>query len=275
MEPVSSLAPRRFGRFNGRGVWTLVYRDLRRYWKYGIESIGGPTVTGLLFLAVFVLALGGPGEMGGEVGGLEGGGLSFVQFVAPGIAMFSLMHSGFFNGAAPIVYDKHEGMIQDVLAAPLTGFEVACGYGLSAALNALVTGIVVLAAMTLFVDLPLVRPLVALAFAVAGAALFGLVGVLIGLWADKWDHYSAAESFLVLPLGVLSGAFFPLDGLPALGRGLILVNPAFHAIDGVRYGLTGYSAWSPGWSLVILLSVDLALAVAAWRLFAIGYKIKP
>jgi len=275
MEPAASLAPRRFGRFNGRGVWTLIYRDLRRYWKYGIESIGGPIVTSLLFLAVFVLALGGPSEMGSESGGLAVGGLSFVQFVAPGIAMFSLMHSGFFNGAAPIVYDKHEGMIQDVLAAPLTGLEVALGYGLSAALNALVTGVVVLIAMTPFVELPLTGPLIALVFAAAGAGLFGLVGVLIGLWADKWDHYSAAESFLVLPLGVLSGAFFPLDGLPALGRGLILVNPAFHAIDGVRYGLTGYSAWSPWWSLAILLAVDLVLALAAWRLFTAGYKIKP
>ncbi len=275
MEPAASLAPRRFGRFNGRGVWTLVYRDLRRYWKYGIESVGGPTVTALLFLAVFALALGDAGETGGDAGGLAVGGLGFVQFVAPGIAMFSLMYSGFFNGAAPIVYDKHEGMIQDVLTAPLNGFEVACGYGLSAALNALVTGVVVLVAMTPFVELPLTAPLIALVFAVAGACLFGLVGVLIGLWADKWDHYSAAESFLVLPLGVLSGAFFPLDGLPALGRGLILANPAFHAIDGVRYGLTGYSAWSPWWSLAILLAVDLLLALAAWRLIAAGYKIKP
>jgi len=267
MEPNPSLAPRSFGWLNGRGVWTLIYRDLRRYWKYGVESIGGPIVSGLLFLAVFVLALGGQGEVGG--------GLTFVQFVAPGIVMFALMHSGFFNGAAPLVHDKHEGTIQDVLSAPLNAFEVAAGYGLSATLNALVTGIAVLAAMTPFVALPLGHPLVALLFAVAGAALFGLAGVLIGLWADKWDHYSAAESFLILPLGMLSGAFFPLDGLPALARTLILFNPAFHVIDGVRYGLTGYAAWAPGASLAILLIADLALAWLVWRLIAVGYKIKP
>ena len=267
MEPNPSLAPRSFGRLNGRGVWTLIYRDLRRYWKYGVESIGGPIVSSLLFLAVFVLALGGQGE--------AGGGLTFVQFVAPGIVMFALMHSGFFNGAAPLVHDKHEGMIQDVLSAPLNAFEVAAGYGLSATLNALVTGVAVLAAMTPFVALPFGQPLVALLFAVAGAALFGLTGVLIGLWADKWNHYSAAESFLILPLGVLSGAFFPLDSLPALARTLILFNPAFHVIDGVRYGLTGYAAWSPAASLAVLLIADLALAWLVWRLIAIGYKIKP
>ena len=235
MEPAP--APRSYGRWNGRGVWSLVRRDLKRYWRYGVESIGGPIVSSLLFLAVFVLALGGRGE--------AGGGLTFVQFVTPGIVRFALMHSGFFNGAAPLVYDKHEGMIQDVLSAPLTAFEVAAGYGLSATLNALVTGLAVLAATLPFVTLPLGQPLFALAFALAGATLFGLAGVLIGLWADKWDHYSAAESFLILPLGVLSGAFFPLDGLPAAARTLILFNPAFHAIDGVRYGLTGYTAWAP------------------------------
>ncbi len=267
MVPPPVLAPRSFGWLNGRGLWTLVYRDLRRYWKYGVESIGGPIVSSLLFLAVFVLALGGQGE--------ASGGLSFVQFVAPGIAMFALMHSGFFNGAVPLVYDKHEGMIQDVLAAPLNAAEVAAGYGLSATLNGLVTGLVVLTAMMPFVALPLGHPLVALLFALLGAVLFGLAGVLIGLWAAKWDHYSAAESFLILPLGVLSGAFFPLDGLPGPARTLILFNPAFHAIDGVRYGLTGYAAWAPGASLVILLVVDLVLAALAWRLFAIGYKIKP
>lgn len=267
MEPGPTLAPRTYGRLNGRGLWTLVYRDLKRFWRYGVESIGGPIVSSLLFMAVFVLALGGQGE--------AGGGLTFVEFVAPGVAMFALMHAGFYNGAAPLVYDKLEGMIQDVLSAPLNALEIAAGYGLSATVNALVTGLVVLGAMLPFVALPLGQPLVALLFAALGAALFGLAGVLIGLWADKWDHYSAAESFLILPLGVLSGAFFPLDGLPALARTLILFNPAFHAIDGVRYGLTGHAAWAPAASLAILLIVDLALAALAWRLFAVGYKIKP
>jgi len=260
-------APRTYGRWNGRGVWSLVFRNLKRFWRYGVESIGGPIVSSLLFLAVFVLALGGRGEVGG--------GLTFVQFVAPGIAMFALMHSAFGNGASPLVYDKLEGMIQDVLAAPLTAFEVAVGYGLAAALNGLVTGFAVLAAMLPFVALPAGHPVLALAFALAGAALFASAGLLVGLWADKWDHYSAAETFLMLPLGVLSGAFFPLDGLPAAARTLILFNPAFHAVDGVRYGLTGHAAWAPGASLAILIVVDLALAALAWRLFAVGYKIKP
>lgn len=267
--------PRTYGRFNGRGLWTLARRDMRRYWIYAWESLGGPVVSGLMLLAVFVLALGGAGR--------APGGLDFAQFVAPGIAAFSLIHGAFSNGATPIVYDKYEGMIGDILSAPLSPFEVTAGYTLSATANGVVTGGFVLAALAVFVDLPpgqtLARPLAQIlalaAFAPAAALLFALAGLLVGLWSDKWDHYSAAESFLILPLGILSGAFFPLDALPEAGRGLILLNPAFHAVDGLRFAVTGYSAWSPWTSLGILLLVDLFLAIIAWRLFTVGYKIKP
>lgn len=259
--------PRSYGRFNGRGLWALARRDLRRYWLYAWESLGGPVVSGLMFLAVFVLALGGAGR--------GPGGLDFAQFVAPGIAAFSLIHGAFSNGATPIVYDKYEGMIGDILSAPLSPFEVTAGYTLSATANGVVTGGFVLAALAVFVELPLAHPLALVAFAPAGALLFALTGVLVGLWSDKWDHYSAAESFLILPLGILSGAFFPLDALPEAGRALILLNPAFHAVDGLRFAVIGYSAWSPWTSLAILLLVDLLLATIALRLFAIGYKIKP
>lgn len=262
-----TLAPRAYGSINGRGLWTLVSRDLRRYWKDAWESLGGPVVSSLLFLAVFALALGGHGW--------AGGGLSFTQFVVPGIAMFTLTHSAFYNAAVAIVYDKYEGVLADILSAPLSGLEIAAGYLLSATANGLVTGMAVLGLMALFVDLPFTQPLAFLAFAVAGAVCFALIGVLVGLWAERWDHYSAAETFLILPLGFLSGAFFPLEDLPDIARRIILLNPAFHAVDGVRFGVTGMSAWQPGASLAILLVVDLALGLLAWRLFAVGYKIKP
>jgi ABC-2 type transport system permease protein len=262
-----TLEPRAFGRLNGRGLWTLVSRDLRRYWKSAWDFLGGPVVSAMLFLAVFVLALGGHGE--------TNSGLTFAQFVAPGIAMFAMAHSAFMNGAVPLVYDKYEGTLSDILSAPLSAFEITAGYLTSATLNGLVTGLFVLGLMALFIDLPLVSLLLFVSFAVPGALLFAAIGVLVGLWSERWDHYAAAETFLVLPLGVLSGAFFPLDGLPDAARVLIILNPAFHAIDGARYALTGTSAWAPWASLPILLVIDAALAALAWRLFSIGYRIKP
>jgi ABC-2 type transport system permease protein len=262
-----TLEPRAFGRLNGRGLWTLVNRDLRRYWKSAWESLGGPAISALLFLAVFVLALGGHGE--------TNSGLSFSQFVAPGIAMFALTHSAFMNGAVPLVYDKYQGTISDILSAPLSAFEITAGYLMSGTLNGLMTGLFVLGLMALFIDLPVFSLWLFVSFAVAGALLFAAMGVLVGLWSERWDHYAAAETFLVLPLGLLSGAFFPLDGLPDAARLLIMLNPAFHAVDGARYALTGTTAWAPWASLPILLVIDAALAALAWRLFSIGYRIKP
>ena len=262
----TSPRPRVFGSVNARGVWTLMNRDLRRFWKSSWHSLGGPAASGLLLLAVFVLALGGQGE--------AGGGITFAQFVVPGIASFALIHGAYAYGAVPIIHDKHEGTIADVLSAPLTAAETAAGYMISATLNGLATGICVLLVLSVFVAPPSVAPLTFLAFATAGSLLFALIGELVGLWADRWDNYSAAESFLILPLGVLSGAFFPLEGLPEIARQLILFNPVFHMVDGVRFALTGQAAWIPGASLAILLIVDLVLALTVWRLFSIGYKIK-
>ena len=258
---------RPYGRLNGRGLWSLIRRDLRRFWRYGAASLGGPVVSGLMFMAVFVLALGGAGQ--------GPGGLTFAQFVAPGIAAFSLVHASFSNGAVPIIHDKNEGIIGDLLAAPLAPFELTAGYAVAAMVNGIAVGAAVLAVLAVFVGLPFGKAAALLLFAPAGALVFALIGVLAGLWSDRWDNYSAADSFVILPLGVLSGAFFPLEGAPDAVRSLILLNPAFHAVDGLRYAATGYSAWSPWASLAILLAVDLVLAAVAWRLFAAGYKIKP
>ena len=257
-------AIRHFGAVNGRGLWTLYRRELVRFLRYSWESLGGPAVSSLLFLAVFVLAF-GPAV----------GGADFARFVAPGIAIFALVQSAFEFGAIPIVHDKYEGVIQDLLMAPLTPLELRAGYGLAGATCGLLTGLFVTGLMALFVDLPLSHPVTALGFAAAGAVLFALIGVLVGLWAERWDHYSAATSFLVLPLGVLSGAFFSLESVPAAGRDLIALNPAFYAVDGFRYGILGQAEGDPAFGMGVLILLDLILAALAWRLFAVGYNLKP
>jgi ABC-2 type transport system permease protein len=258
--------PRRFGAVNWRGVWSLYRRNVHRFFRYGIESIGGPAVSSLLFLAVFDLALGGRGEMAP--------GASLAQFITPGIVIFSLAHSAFESAAAPIVYDKLDGMIGDVIGAPLTPLEVTAGYVLAAATDGLITGTVILGLMAVFVELPFHSLVAILGFAVAAALLFALIGVLTGLWADRWDNYSAAETFLILPLGLLSGAFFSLQGVPESVRWLFELNPVFHAVQGFRFGFIGATGGQVLASAIVLGALILALAGLAWRLFAIGYKIK-
>ncbi len=268
--PVHPLAnpprPRHFGWVNWRGLWTLYRRGAFRYLRYGVESIGGPAVSSLLFLAVFSLALGGRGEMVP--------GVTLIQFIAPGIVIFSLTHSAFESAATPIIYDKLEGMIGDVIGAPLTPLEITAGYLLSATGNGLLTGTVVLALMAVFVELPLHAPLIALGFAVAASVLFALAGIVIGLWSERWDSYSAAETFLILPIGLLSGAFFTLQGVPEGARWLFDLNPVFHAVQGFRYGFIGVAEAPVAVSAAVLVGLDLVLGVLVWRLVALGYKIK-
>lgn len=259
--------PRGFGAVNWAGLATLVRRGLVRFLRMIWGSLGGPAVSSLLFLAVFVLAAGRDGEIAP--------GLPVVQFVAPGIVMFALGQAAFENAAFPVLDDKLEGMIGDLLAAPLAPWELLAGYVLPAACNALAVGGVILLAAHLLVGFEVHSPALALMFAAASALLFALIGTLAGLWADRWEHYSVAETFIVLPLGFLSGTFFTLASLPGAAQQLIALNPVFYAIDGFRFALTGFGETSTAQGIAALGLPLLGLALLAWRLFATGYKLKP
>ncbi len=258
---------RAYGPINWYGLWVLYSRKgVLRFLRYGLESIAGPVVSSCIFVTVFVLALGGTAAMSPD--------LTLAQFVVPGIVMFTLTQVAFDSAAVMIIHDKHDGMIEDVLMAPLTPLEVTLGYTLGAATNGLITGAILLAIFALFVDLPFAGFATAAAFALGGTLLFALVGVIVGIWAERWDHFSAAETFLIMPLGLLSGTFFSLDRVPAGFDWLLLGNPMFHAINGFRAALTGHSdavVWLGG---LFLGGLILILGVIAWRLFAAGYRIK-
>ena len=258
---------RRYGAVNWRGLWVLYSRKaVLRFLRYGLESIAGPVVSSCIFVTVFVLALGGSAAMSPD--------LTLAQFVVPGIAMFTLAQVAFDSAAVMIIHDKQDGIIEDVLMAPLTPLEVTLGYTLGAATNGLMTGGVLMLIFAVFIDLPFSDPLLAVAFALGGTLLFALVGMIVGIWAERWDHFSAAETFLVMPLGLLSGTFFSLDRVPAGYDWLLLGNPMFHAINGFRAALTGHSDASVWIGGLFIAGLSLILGLVAWRLFAIGYRIK-
>jgi ABC-2 type transport system permease protein len=256
---VVAPAPRRFGAVSWRGLQTLVWRGVWRYFKMAWHTLGGPCISSLLLLAVFVLAAGETGQMVP--------GMALAEFLVPGIVVFQLAHAAFENAAFPVLDDKLEGMIGDILAAPLSPLEVLAGYVLPAVASGLMTGTAILGLGWLFADLRLHDLGALVGFALAAALLFALLGTFIGLWADRWEHYAMAENF--------SGTFFTLSSLPEAARPLIALNPVFHAVDGVRYALTGYAetALLPG--ALLLGGLILLLWLLLWRLFATGYKIKP
>ncbi len=263
---MASPLPRRYGAINWRGLGALIGRGIRRFFKEAVETLGGPAVSGLLLLAVFSLAAGERQEMAP--------GLDLTPFIAPGIVVFVFGHAAFEHAAVPLLYDKLEGMIGDLLAAPLSPFEVLAGYVLAALSTSLLVGAMMLALAFIFVDLRLHDLWSVLGYALASALLFSLLGVLVGLWAERWEHYAMAESFLILPLGFLSGTFFTLGSLPDAAQALIALNPVVYAVDGFRYGLTGHAeaALLPG--AIVLAALNSGLWLLLWRLFSVGYKLK-
>ncbi len=258
---------RSYGAVNWRGLWVLYSRKaVLRFLRYGLESIAGPVASSCIFVLVFVLALEGGAVMSPD--------LTLAQFVVPGIVMFTLAQVAFDSAAVMIIHDKQEGVIEDVLMAPLTPLEITIGYSLGAATNGLLTGGLLLLILAAFIDLPFIDPVMAVGFALGGTLLFSMVGMIVGIWAQRWDHFSAAETFLVMPLGLLSGTFFSLDRVPGDFDWLLLGNPMFHAINGFRASLTGHGdapLWAGG---LVLTGLTLLLALISWRLFAVGYRIK-
>ena len=246
--------------------------QMKRYFKYGIEALGGPVASSLLFLAVFSLAA-GEDAYGSIIAGPQGPDLG--AFIAPGIAAFSLALGAFHGGCYPVLYDKLEGMITDVVGAPLTPAELVIGYVVAAATMGVLTGIAVASAALLVVDIEILNFGRVLLFGVLLSLVLATLGFLVGLWANTWDRCSAVETFLVMPLGLLSGSFFPLDTLPELGQQAIRLNPVFYGIDGFRAGFIGWSDTSAYLGAAILAGILLALLMLAWHLVRTGYKVKP
>lgn len=251
---------------NWIGILALLRRWLIRYLRNLPEVVGRALGMGLLFLLVFSVALPEDAAVQPEV--------STLQFLAPGLIAWGMFSDAFDNVAFPLLFDRMEGMIQDVLMAPLSPLERLAGYLLPGLFGGLLTGLFLGLVFSFVIDLPLVRPLVIFPFALLGCVLFSLIGLLCGLWAVKWDHFAMVENFLVLPLGLLSGSFFTLASLPEAGRTAILANPVFYIIDGLRSGFTGTTeSVLPAGILMPIVLIGLLFWLSR-NLFRKGYRLK-
>ena len=259
-------APRRIRGVNWTGVWTLYRKEVWRFIKVINQTVAAPVVTTLLFLAVFTLALGRDVDLGVAI--------SFPEFLAPGLVMMALLQNAFANTSSSIVGSKMQGNIVDLLMPPLGPGEITAAFALGAVTRGLVVGAGTVAAMAAVVGFALPAPLVALYFAVAGALFFGLLGVLAGIWAEKFDHLSAVTTFAVTPLTFLSGTFYSIDRLPGIWNDLAHLNPVFWLIDGFRAGMIGWSDSDPWIGGVAIAVLDVLMFALCWRLFATGWKLK-
>jgi ABC-2 type transport system permease protein len=257
---------RRFGAVNWLGFWTLYLREVRRFLKVSMQTVAAPVVTTLLFLAVFLLALGGQQRHVGSI--------PYAEFLTPGLVMMAMVQNAFANTSSSLMIAKVQGNIVDVLMPPLSPAELTWGFALGGVTRGVLVGAVVAAAMAVFVPVSLYDPGFVLFHALAASLLLSLLGVLGGIWADKFDHIAAVTNFIVTPLSFLSGTFYSIDRLPQPWHAVALWNPFFYMIDGFRYGFTGHADGSVAVGVAVMLAVNLALLALCHVLVARGYKLK-
>ncbi|WP_193173287.1 ABC transporter permease [Nisaea nitritireducens] len=257
---------RRVGMVNWIGVWTLYEKEVRRFLKVITQTVFAPVVTSLLFLAIFTLALQRSIELGG--------GISYAEFLAPGLVVMAMMQNAFANTSSSIMISKVQGNIVDVLMPPLGPGELLAAFALGGVTRGMIVGVSTVVTMSLAVGFHAAHWPVAIFFAVSASLAMALIGIAAGMWAEKFDHLSSVTNFVIQPLAFLSGTFYSIDRLPGIWNQLAHLNPFFYMIDGVRYGLIGWSDSDPLIGAAVLIVMNAILMALCYMLLKRGYKIR-
>jgi len=248
------------------GFPTLLHKEVLRFWKVSVQTVGAPVLTTLLYLLVFAHALGSRVE--------AFPGVTYVEFLIPGLAMMAMLQNAFANSSSSLIQSKVTGNIVFILLPPLGAGEILAAYLLAAMVRGLVVGIGVFAATLWLVPMPVRQPLWAVAFAVVGCGMLGTLGIIAGIWAEKFDQIAAFQNFVVMPLTFLAGVFYSVHSLPPFWQAVSRLNPFFYAIDGFRYGFFGQSDVDPALSLAIATAAFAALSWMTLLLLRRGFKLR-
>ena len=246
------------------GFSTLLYKELLRFWKVSVQTIAAPVLAALLFLLIFAHVMEGRVQLHDAI--------PYGAFLVPGLVMMSVLQNAFANSSSSLIQSKITGNIVFVLLPPLSYFEFFAAYVLAAMARGLCVGAGVLLVTLPFVPLPVGQPLWIAAFALAGSAILGVLGLLVGIWADKFDQVAAFQNFIITPLTFLAGVFYSVRSLPKFWQALSHFNPFFYMIDGFRYGFFGVADVDPRLSLAVV-SAFLVLT-SALALLKRGYKLR-
>jgi ABC-2 type transport system permease protein len=258
--------PRDYHGFNWAGFTTLYLREIRRFWKVGMQTLAAPVVTALLYMMVFVVAVRGAAP--------PIHGTAFSTFVAPGLIMMSILNNAFANSSSSLLQAKFNGLIGDFLTPPLTPLEHVGAFALGAATRGVVVGAVTWAAVLPFAHLPIAHLWAVLYFGVGASLILGMLGIMAGLWAEKFDHMAVVTNFIIMPMTFLSGTFYLVDRLPEPFRSASHYNPFFYLIDGFRYGFIGHAEGSLLAGAGMTAGLVIAFAFICLWMFETGYKLK-
>lgn len=257
---------RRVGAVNWIGVRTLYEKEVRRFLKVITQTVFAPVVTSLLFLAIFTLAL----QRSIDIGG----GITYSEFLAPGLVVMAMMQNAFANTSSSIMISKVQGNIVDVLMPPLGPGELLAAFALGGVTRGMIVGVSTVITMSFAVGFHAAHWPVALFFAISASLAMALIGIAAGMWAEKFDHLSSVTNFVIQPLAFLSGTFYSIDHLPGIWNQLAHLNPFFYMIDGVRYGLIGWSDSDPLVGAAVLTGMNVVLMGLCYMLLKRGYKIR-
>jgi len=248
------------------GFWTLLYKEVLRFWKVSFQTVAAPVLTSLLYLLIFSHVLEQHVKVYENV--------TYTAFLVPGLVMMSVLQNAFANSSSSLIQSKVTGNIIFVLLPPISYRQFFAAYVLAAIVRGFVVGLGVLVVTLWFVGLSWQAPLWILVFATLGGAIMGALGVIAGIWAEKFDQLAAFQNFIIVPLTFLSGVFYSIHSLPPFWQQVSHFNPIFYMIDGFRYGFFGVSDVSPLMSLGVVAACFVVLTTFTLWLLRIGYKLR-
>ena len=249
-----------------KGFQTLFYKEVLRFWKVATQTVTAPIMTALLYLLIFGHVL--------EEHVQVYPGVRYTAFLVPGLVMMSVLQNAFANASSSLIQSKITGNLVFVLLTPLSHWELFSAYVLASVVRGLVVGAGVFIVTVLFTHVSFVAPLWIALFALMGAAILGTMGLIAGIWAEKFDQLAAFQNFLIMPATFLSGVFYSIHSLPPFWQAVSHFNPFFYMIDGFRYGFFGQSDVSPLTSFLIVAGFLILLAAFAVQMLKRGYKLR-
>ena len=248
------------------GWQTLLYKEVLRFWSVAFQTVAAPVLTAILYLLIFGHVLEDHVKVYDKI--------SYTAFLVPGLVMMSVLQNAFANSSSSLIQSKIMGSLVFLLLTPLSHWNWFVAYVGSSVLRGLLVGLGVFVVTAWFANLSFVAPLWILAFAILGAALMGTLGLIGGLWAEKFDQLAAFQNFVIMPMTFLSGVFYSIHSLPPFWQNVSHLNPFFYMIDGFRYGFFGVSDVSPWLSLGVVATALGVVSVITLHLLRIGYKIR-
>ena len=248
------------------GFYALFYKEVKRFWRVSFQTVAAPVLTAILYLMIFGHVLEDHVKVYDAIG--------YTAFLIPGLVMMSLLQNSFANTSSSLIQSKITGNLIFVLLAPLSHFEFFSAYVLAAMVRGVVVGAGVFLATCWFTDISFYQPLWILVFGLLSAALLAALGLIAGIWAEKFDQLAAFQNFFIMPATMLSGVFYSIHSLPPIWQTISHFNPFFYMIDGFRYGFFGISDVSPWLSLVIITVFFLGVAALTLKLLSTGYKLR-